>query len=330
MGYKGDFSAGSTQDFKYGHPGVRKKIRDIGTQLQARATERIGIGEYLHGIGTDQRNWANLKIRPIERALSQVIRDRLTDTGQQALTASAQQGTMDAYDRSAASATRNAARYGVAIDPSQDRGYQLNRTASAIEAGDLAARTDRENALNEAGLMYGYGSSLPSDAAETYAAGAGSLADQGDYAAGIKIGKRVGEGDAATGAGMAWSGMADGGEVGNSRMGVMGTSGRVIDGEAVELDSGDFIVPEHAVQYYGQEFWDRIIAEAGGDVEPDYAYGGEVRYARGGVVDDDELEPIKWLTREKLTGRRERIEGPQNADEFIGIQPGQTTSIPSG
>ncbi|MCL5269688.1 MAG: hypothetical protein M1457_03845 [bacterium] len=214
MAYKGDFLSGSVKDFKYGHPTVRKKIRKIGQLLQESAAARVGIGEYLHGIGADQRQWADRNIRPIERGLSADIQSRLGDDGQRELMADAQQGTLDAYDRSALGAVRNAARYGVTLDdPSLDRGYQLDRTAAAIEAGDMAARTDRDNALAEAGQFYGYGAGLPADAAQTYAAGAGSIADQEDYAAGIKIGKYVGQGDAAKAAGMAWTKMADGGVV---------------------------------------------------------------------------------------------------------------------
>ncbi|MCL5269689.1 MAG: hypothetical protein M1457_03850, partial [bacterium] len=64
-------------------------------------------------------------------------------------------------------------------------------------------------------------------------------------------------------------------------------AGGVIEGESrrvdpVELDSGDFIVPKHAVDYYGKDFWDKLVADYGGDVESDDS--GEVRYADGGGV----------------------------------------------
>ncbi len=304
-----------------------KKLRD---QSNANVRERVGIGEFAHGIGRDQRDWQDRNIRPIEGRLSESIIARLGD--QSELIADAQNNTLGAYDRSRGEADRGVGRYGVAIDdPSADREFNLERTKSAIEAGDLAAQADREQALVDASRFYGYGAGLPGTAAQEYIAGAGSLADQHDYATGQKLGTGLGQIDAQLGIAQAF---ADGGVVDRDLIVAGGRPGKtihlrkryneyrveastgtqapkewpawledqgytlgadghvvqkkyadggVIDGHAgrVDLETNDFIVPRHAVDFYGIEFWDELVA--GGDASGSRETG-EIRYAGGGGV----------------------------------------------
>lgn len=260
-------------------------------RLNANADERIGVGQFAHGIGKDQRSWADLKTRPMERALSDIIRNRMTGD-QSNLVGSAQKSVFDSYDKSSGSATRNAARYGVKLDPSADRGFGLDRTKSAIQAGNLAAQADRDGALLDAQRFYRSGSGLPGMATQEYTAGGGSIVDQKDYISGMGYGKDLGDIDARRDIGSALASalpFADGGVVGG-----IGGKGRVLEGEAerVELESGDFIVPEHAMEFYGREFWDKLVADNGGDIsdseametESPAAESAENGYADGGAV----------------------------------------------
>lgn len=273
---------GGINDWFYGPPHetqvARKQLRDITNESNKNIDDRIGIGEFAAGIGRDQRNWADLKIRPIERALSTVLRNRLSGD-QSNLVADAQQSVFDSYDKSSEEAVRGASRRGVTIDPSADRGFGLDRTKSAIQVGNIAARTDRDNALNDANRFYQNGAGLPGMATQQYVAGAGSLVDQQDYSTGRKVGDAMSQINAQEAVGMQF---ADGGEVGGIGM----KGGRVLEGESsrVALDSGDFIIPEHSITFYGQEFWDKLVSENGGDEDAGYAQGGDVHYADGGSV----------------------------------------------
>lgn len=266
---------GGINDWFYGPPHetreARSQLKTITNESNKNIDDRIGIGEFATGISRDQRNWADLKIRPMERALSDVLRNRLRGD-QSGLVGSAQRSVIDSFDKSGAEATRSAARRGVIVDPSSDRGFGLGRTAAAIQVGNLAARSDRDNALRDAERFYQNGAGLPGMATQQYIAGAGSLVDQQDYSTGRKVGDAMSQINTQESVGMQF---ADGGEVGGIG------SGRIIDGESkrVALNSGDFIVPDHAVDFYGQEFWDKLVAENGGDahdMENGYEDGGNV------------------------------------------------------
>lgn len=268
----------------------RKKQRRI---LWQNANDRVGVGEWAAGVSRDQRNWADLKIRPVERALSSSIRNRISgDQGE--LISGAQQSVFDSYDKSADAAGRSAARYGVNIDPSEDPGFGLDRTRDAVAAGNLAAQVDRDNALQDARRFYQNGAELPGMATQQYVAGGGSIVDQEDYISGQKYGEATGQLDALDQVGMGWANAYSGGGSvsGGPKMGIAGVHGRtviperrnsrVINGESkrVELSSGDFIVPAHAEEFYGKEFWDKLVAENGGNkdqnTEASYADGGSV------------------------------------------------------
>lgn len=312
-----------------------KFTKKLSAQSNQNMLDRIGIGEFAHGIGKDQRDWANLKIRPIEKSLSEVIRNRLSSGGQDQRIAAAQQGTMDAFDRAGEGATRNAARYGITLDPSADRGFGLDRTKASIMAGNLAGQTDRDAALQDAGRFYQNGAGLPGMATQEYIAGAGSLADQNDYNTGQKLGTGLGQIDAQHEIGMSF---ADGGAVGGVSAGIGGRPGNTLalrkqytaynaekagngeqpldwnswldangytldqdnlvsqkyaaGGVVQELNTGDFIVPVQAMDFYGREFWDKLVADNGGDIqdaeagETDSAAteASEEGYADGGGV----------------------------------------------
>lgn len=274
---------GGINDWFYGPPHETKKARKTLAQVadasRKNIDDRIGIGEFAAGISRDQRNWSDLKIRPIERALSTVIRNRLSGD-QSALVADAQNNTLDAFDKAGEEAVRGAARRGVVLDPSEDRGFGLDKTKSAVQVGNIAAREDRDSALSDARRFYQGGAGLPGMASQQYIAGAGSLVDQQDYSTGRKVGDAMSQIETQESVGMQF---ADGGEVGG--VGVRG--GRVLEGEStrVELNSGDFIIPKHSIDFYGEEFWDKLVAENGGDVEGSgYAHGGDIHYADGGSV----------------------------------------------
>jgi hypothetical protein len=317
----GDLAFGAPHETRQ----ARKTLNKIRGQATANVDERIGIGEFARGISREQRDWADLKTRPIERALSDVIRNRMNGD-QTDLIGGAQRSVLDSYDRSAGSATRNAARYGITLDPSADRGFGLDRTKTSIAAGNMAAQTDRDNALQDAGQFYRNGAGLPGMATQEYIAGAGSLADQHDYGTGMKVGDALGQIKAQEGFAQA---MADGGEVGG-----IGGRGRVLEGESerVELNSGDFIVPEQAVEFYGREFWDKLVTDNGGDIsaseagETDSAAteAGENGYADGGSVVDTARLKNKH-TDEYSQGKTDKQFGPWLED--IGYELGPDNQV---
>jgi hypothetical protein len=318
-GIGGDLAFGMPHETRY----ARDKLIEINSEATKNIDDRIGIGKFAAGISRDQRDWANLKTRPIERALSDVLRNRLNGD-QTSLVSGAQKSVFDAYDKSGSEAKRNAARYGVNVDPSADAGFGLDRTKTAIQVGNLAAQTDRDSALQDAQRFYQGGSGLPGVATQQYIAGAGSLADQQDYSTGRKIGDAMSQIDAQEAVGMSF---ADGGEVG-------GVGGRVIDGESerVELNSGDFIIPEHAVEFYGQEFWDKLVSENGGEPA-----GSENGYADGGSVFDTVRMKNKH-TEEYGAGNTDKQFGPWleengyelTADNQVRVKSDKTAGYADG
>lgn len=358
MALKGDLAWGAPHESIQ----FRERTRKLSGQANENVDARVGIGEFAHGISRDQRDWADLNIRPIERSLSESIRNRINGD-QRDITQSAQQGVLNAYDDSLGSAQRSASRYGITLDdPSLNRGFELDRTKNAIQAGTVAAQVDRDNALRDAGRFYQSGAYLPGSATQQYVAGAGSLADQNDFATGQKYGALNGQIDAQASVGQGWANAfktggtvrgpmsardidrqiiegrakrvyAEGGGVDATRLTMGGRPGMTIklrnqfndyytssvesgespkqwpqwledqgytlekdnlvqpkryaDGgdvgpgigqDMVELESGEFIVPAKAVEYYGRDFWDKLVAEHGGET------GDEARYAGGGGV----------------------------------------------
>lgn len=288
---------GWSKNWKYGFPWesahANKLLKGIRNAGNAAADERIAGGEFAAGVSREQRDWSDKNIRPIERGLSEVLRKRLAAGGQDGVTADAMAGTGEAFDRSQEGAARSASRFGVNIDPEFSRSAGLDRTKYMIEAGTMAAREDRDAAGRDAQRFYQAGRSLPGLATQQFIAGAGSIADQGDFDTGRQVGEALGKTDTQSGLS---DNFADGGQVGGV--------GRVIDGRSkrVDLNGGDFIIPEFAVEFYGREFLDKLVAENGGEVddieaadsggepmdaEPGYARGGEMMaYADGGNVLD--------------------------------------------
>ena len=349
-------------DFAYGAPHETKPFRSKARRLSAQANQnmddRIGIGQFASGVSQDQRNWSDLNIRPIERALSQSISNRIGGD-QTNLIQSSQQGVFDAYDNAQGSANRSASRYGVNIDdPSLARGTELDRTKNAIQSGNIISQSNRDNALRDAGQFYQSGAGLPGQATQQYIAGAGSMADQNDFSLGQKYGDLLGKVDAQKEVGMGFANAfnqggivrgnfyAEGGSIDETRQSMGGRPGMTaklrnqfdyynlnaidsgetpkdwkqwLDGQGytlendnlvqpkqyaeggnVNLTSGDFMVPSQAVEFYGQEFWDKLVSSHGGDIsgnesnesdspqmesnEPGYRQGGIVGYAGGGGV----------------------------------------------
>lgn len=289
---------GWSKNWKYGFPWesahANKLLKGIRNAGNAAADERIAGGEFAAGVSREQRDWSDKNIRPIERGLSEVLRKRLADGGQDGVTADAMAGTGAAFDRSQEGAARSASRFGVTIDPEFSRGVGLDRTKAMIEAGTMAARDDRDAAGRDAQRFYQAGRSLPGLATQEFIAGAGSIADQGDFDTGRQVGEALGKTDTQSGLS---DNFADGGQVGGVGRVIDGESSRVGDGDAgtVDLETEDFIVPEFAVKFYGREFWDKKVVENGGDIadveagETDSVQteSYEQGYADGGNVEDE-------------------------------------------